>query len=155
MINFSALTSDRCESGIVTYSCSGRAKVILWYIGYPIRYLLSVCQYQCFNFDCITILRMVATYGLQTNFPFLVFSAVAHCHYLPNSAKKVFTDFATPRPRFRWPPSTINNFVALWLSNYPLINRTLIIHGVWKSQKKSHSTLRAKRATFTYQVDKS
>ena len=29
------------------------------------------------------------------------------------------------------------------------------IHGVWKSQKKSHSTLRAKRATFTFWVDKS
>ena len=27
-------------------------------------------------------------------------------------------------------------------------------HGVWKSQKKSHSTLRAKRATFTFCVDK-
>ena len=25
-------------------------------------------------------------------------------------------------------------------------------HGVWKSQKKSHSTLRAKRATFTFWV---
>ena len=32
----------------------------------------------------------------------------------------------------------------------------LITHnyGVWKSQKKSHSTLRAKRATFTFWVDK-
>ena len=29
-----------------------------------------------------------------------------------------------------------------------------ISHGVWKAQKKSHSTLRAKRATFTLQVDK-
>ena len=28
-------------------------------------------------------------------------------------------------------------------------------HGVWKAQKKSHSTLRAKRATFTFWVDKS
>ena len=28
-------------------------------------------------------------------------------------------------------------------------------HGVWKSQKKSQSTLRAKRATFTFWVDKS
>ena len=28
-------------------------------------------------------------------------------------------------------------------------------HGVWKSQKKSHSTLRAKRATFTLRVYKS
>ena len=29
------------------------------------------------------------------------------------------------------------------------------VHGIWKSQKKSHSTLRAKRATFTFWVDKS
>ena len=29
------------------------------------------------------------------------------------------------------------------------------LHGVWKSQKKSHSTWRAKRATFTFWVDKS
>ena len=29
-----------------------------------------------------------------------------------------------------------------------------LYHGVWKSQKKSHSTLRAKRATFTFWVDK-
>ena len=28
-------------------------------------------------------------------------------------------------------------------------------HGVWKSQKKSHSKLRAKRATFTFWADKS
>ena len=32
---------------------------------------------------------------------------------------------------------------------------TTLRHGVWKSQKKSHSTLRAKRATFTFWVDKS
>ena len=30
-----------------------------------------------------------------------------------------------------------------------------IVHVVWKSQKKSHSTLRSKRATFTFWVDKS
>ena len=30
-----------------------------------------------------------------------------------------------------------------------------LLHGVWKSQKKSHSTLRAKRATFTFWLDKS
>ena len=28
-------------------------------------------------------------------------------------------------------------------------------HSVWKSEKKSHSTMRAKRATFTFWVDKS
>ena len=31
----------------------------------------------------------------------------------------------------------------------------LLLHGVWKSQKMSHSTLRAKRATFTFWMDKS
>ena len=30
----------------------------------------------------------------------------------------------------------------------------LLLHGVWKSQKMSHSTLRAKRATFTFWVHK-
>ena len=30
-----------------------------------------------------------------------------------------------------------------------------LYQGVWKSQKKSHSTLRAKRTTFTFWVDKS
>ena len=34
-------------------------------------------------------------------------------------------------------------------------NSKLRTHSVWKSQKKSHSTLRAKRATFTFWVDKS
>ena len=29
------------------------------------------------------------------------------------------------------------------------------LHSVWKSQKKSYSTLRAKRATFTFWMDKS
>ena len=29
------------------------------------------------------------------------------------------------------------------------------LHGVWKPQKKYHSTLRAKRATFTFWMDKS
>ena len=31
----------------------------------------------------------------------------------------------------------------------------LLLHSVWKSPKKSHSTLRAKRTTFTFWVDKS
>ena len=30
-----------------------------------------------------------------------------------------------------------------------------LLHSVWKSPKKSHSTLRAKRATFTFWVDQS
>ena len=33
--------------------------------------------------------------------------------------------------------------------------RVVCKHGVWKSKKKSHSTLRADRATFTLWVDKS
>ena len=33
--------------------------------------------------------------------------------------------------------------------------KTFYRHGVWKSQKKSHSKLRARRATFTFWVDKS
>ena len=37
-------------------------------------------------------------------------------------------------------------------SNLNVLNHR---HGVWKSQKKSHSTLRAKRATFTFWADKS
>ena len=46
-------------------------------------------------------------------------------------------------PFFDFPP-----FLATELGSPPL-------HGVWKSQKKSHSTLRAKRATITFWVDKS
>ena len=34
-------------------------------------------------------------------------------------------------------------------------NCPTLTHGVWESQKKSPSTLRAKRATFTFWVDKS
>ena len=37
----------------------------------------------------------------------------------------------------------------------PMQVKTDQSHGVWKSQKKSHSTLRAKQATFTFWVDKS
>ena len=36
--------------------------------------------------------------------------------------------------------------------NYPKMSHR---HGVWKSQKKSHLTLRAKWATFTFRVYKS
>ena len=46
-----------------------------------------------------------------------------------------------------------SKFRFLW-GNIAL-NSSLQLHGVWKSQKKSHSTLRAKRATFTFWVDKS
>ena len=48
----------------------------------------------------------------------------------------------------------------LWWGNQPLflgnkITKNFLPHGVWKSQKKSHSILRAKRATFTFWVGKS
>ena len=46
-----------------------------------------------------------------------------------------------------------------WLPSYKLFSPPLRkrswTHGVWKSQKKSHSTLRAKRATSTFWVNKS
>ena len=34
-----------------------------------------------------------------------------------------------------------------------LLSQPWLEHGVWKSLKKSHSTLRAKRAMFTFGVD--
>ena len=37
----------------------------------------------------------------------------------------------------------------------PFENRADVHHGVWKSQKKSHPTLRAKRAKLTFWMDKS
>ena len=42
-----------------------------------------------------------------------------------------------------------------WNTKVHLVPNSLHSHSVWKSQKKSHSTLRAKRATFTFLVDKS
>ena len=43
-----------------------------------------------------------------------------------------------------------------WLSfALNLREKYYLHHSVWKSQKRSHSTLRAKRATFTFWVDKS
>ena len=38
---------------------------------------------------------------------------------------------------------------------YTYIRKFTMVHGVWKSQEKSHLTLRAKRAMFTFWVDKS
>ena len=38
---------------------------------------------------------------------------------------------------------------------FKMVKRITETHGVWKSQKKSHSTLRAKRTTFLFWVDKS
>ena len=43
--------------------------------------------------------------------------------------------------------------IDIYVSNETF--RATLKHCVWKSQKKSHSTLRAKRATFTFWVDKS
>ena len=51
-------------------------------------------------------------------------------------------------------------WTPMWLSpgfniNWSIIEEQLHpVHGVWKSQKKSHSTLRTKRATSTFWVDK-
>ena len=54
--------------------------------------------------------------------------------------------------------STKRNFAVMMMafcaqfSFFPPCHK---LHGVWKSQKKYHSTLRAKRATFTFWVDES
>ena len=45
--------------------------------------------------------------------------------------------------------------ICLPSSLYFFISLESYLHSGWKSQKKSHSTLRAKRATFTFWVDKS
>ena len=50
--------------------------------------------------------------------------------------------FQVPRKKVPWFSGTFSTIFDLF-------------HGVWKSQKKSHSTLRAKRARFTFWVDKS
>ena len=49
-----------------------------------------------------------------------------------------------------------NELIIVTAENETVLSyfRTLCVHGVWKSQKKSHSTLRAKRATFTFRMDK-
>ena len=41
-----------------------------------------------------------------------------------------------------------------WMKPYQVDDSITYLHSVWKSQKKSHSTLRAKRATFSLWVDK-
>ena len=46
-------------------------------------------------------------------------------------------------------------FMTLLSFSSNIIFASASCHGVWKSQKKSHSTLRAKRATYTFWVDKS
>ena len=46
-------------------------------------------------------------------------------------------------------PSRQANFLKNLCYYFP------VVHSVWKSQKKSHSTLRAKRATLTFWADKS
>ena len=45
-------------------------------------------------------------------------------------------------------------FNKLSSSKFNVMHRRLLAYSVWKSPKKSHSTLRAKRATFTFWVDK-
>ena len=46
-------------------------------------------------------------------------------------------------------------WIQQWRFKKFTISGNQVRHNVWKSLKKSHSTLRAKRATFTYWVDKS
>ena len=43
----------------------------------------------------------------------------------------------------------------MWYHSHNDAKPVSYYHSVWKSQKKSHSTLRAKRATFTFWLDKS
>ena len=42
-----------------------------------------------------------------------------------------------------------------WILSFFIWPKRIHLHCVWKSQKKSFSTMRAKRATFTFRVDKS
>ena len=52
-------------------------------------------------------------------------------------------------------PTAWTNFWHHKLGLWPCTKVMKELHSVWKSPKKSHSTLRAKRATFTFWVDKS
>ena len=52
-------------------------------------------------------------------------------------------------------PVTMHTPYATVLTPKVSISISKLQYGVWKSQKKSHSTLRAKRATLTFWVDKS
>ena len=54
----------------------------------------------------------------------------------------------------KWRSHTLSKRNENWNAKQKCILKRQV-HGVWKSQKKSHSTLRAKRATFTFWVDKS
>ena len=69
---------------------------------------------------------------------------VAYCW-----TKKIQSRSITSAPSFS---------VGKWIKRMFICKKgtaTLHTHGVWKSQKKSHSRLRAKRATFTFWVDRS
>ena len=97
---------------------------------------------------------------------------------MPHNADTVakFSNETKKAARLNWRntcKSTIKNTAALMTSLLTLFQsrqancqcclkthnsvklKILYLHYVWKSQKKSHSTLRAKRATFTFWVDKS
>ena len=50
-----------------------------------------------------------------------------------------------------WPP----HLAFSKKCKHPVSTITIFHYGVWKSQKKSHSSLRAKRATYTFWMDKS
>ena len=59
---------------------------------------------------------------------------------------------AAPRS---WPNSRLQKLTIQCHINPSPSPKPPLTHGLWKSQKMSHSTLRAKRATFTFWLDKS
>ena len=63
---------------------------------------------------------------------------------------KPFSTFGVSLDDVSNPMDILNNYTQL-------VSRLINLFGTvfWKSRKKSHSTLRAKRATFTFWVDKS
>ena len=80
----------------------------------------------------------------------LIFNSVANCQNTNGNIGNI--DLEKVRKAVI-DPSTISNQITGTVLNEVFVNTGYIIggksHGIWKSQKKSHSTLRAKRATFT------
>ena len=91
------------------------------------------------------------------------------CSAVPTRLLDYFSLPEWPRPRKAASKKRLKNYAyiltvhfAIWKSGVflqflLLANkaRGALLHGVWKSQKKSHSIWRAKRATFTFWVDES
>ena len=82
-----------------------------------------------------TIHLRISWYYFQRHFSLL------WCRFLPKKDALIPTPKATSR-------------VILVIRSIPNLLSLSCQHGVWKSQKKSHLRLRAKRATFTFWVDK-